>query len=194
MNRMSWWGAGVLVVLVFSLTACAVPPGQGQSTGAFTPYPPPGFTHEVSSSALDLFWNCSHSQPDTLVLKGLAFNPWTGSEIRNLQFALVAVDSRGATLAESTEESENPLLGTMRSTPFQLTLKTTGGEARYDLFYQYFYTEPGEGDGHEPTHSRLPGGGPPVRLVASGPILLAQATNKYLMIRDACSETQHRVR
>ena len=194
MNGISWRCAGLVVILGFSLTACAIPATQGQPAGDSNPYPPPGFAHQVSSSAVELFWNCTRPQPDTLVLEGLAFNPRTASYIRRLEFALVGVDARGATLGETTGEPQSPLLGTMHSTPFQLAVKTTGSEARFDLFYRFYYTEPGEGDGHEPTHSLLPGGGAPVRLAASGPILLAQMPNNYLMVRDACSETQHRMR
>jgi len=36
----------------------------------------------------------------------------------------------------------------MGSTPFQLALRPTGRETRFDLFYQYQYQEPGDsGDG-----------------------------------------------
>lgn len=194
MKGIGWNRAGFLALLGISLAACAANVARGGPTGDFTPYPPPGFAHEVSSAAVELFWNCARPQPDTLVLDGLAFNPWSAAEIRALEFALVGVDARGATVAEIAGEPQSRLLGTMRSTPFRLELRTTGGEARFDLFYRYWYTEPGEGDGHEPQHSKLQGGGPPVQLVSSGPILLAQAANRYLMVYDACSDMQHRAR
>jgi hypothetical protein len=194
MNGITWRSAGLFVILGFGLTACTVPATRGLPAGDSNPYPPPGFTHQVSSSAVELFWNCTRPQPDTLVLEGLAFNPRTASDIRRLEFALVGVDARGATLGETSGEPQNLLLGMMRSTPFQLALKTTGSEARFDLFYRFYYTEPGEGDGHEPTHSLLQGGAHVRLAAASGPILLAQMPNNYLMVRDACSDTQHRMR
>ena len=191
-----WCHIGLLVFLGIGLWGCTPPVGGWSGPlGDVTSYPPPGFTHEVGSSAVQLFWNCSRPQPDTLVLDGLAFNPWSASEVRDLEFRLVGVDAQGWSLAEATGEATYRLLGSMRSTPFQLVLRTSGGEARFDLFYRYHYREPGDGDGHDqPTHTRLPGGEAPVLLASAGPVLLAQVPNTYLMVWNACDETMHRAR
>jgi hypothetical protein len=191
----SWRHTGLMVWFGLSLVACAPTGPWSGPEGTFTPYPPRGFTHEVSSSVMELFWNCTRPLPDTLVLEGLAFNPWSASAVRWLEFALVGENAQGASVSETGGDPQDYLLGSMRSTPFHLELRTTGSEVRFNLFYRFQFVEPGEGggDGHESPKSRLPGGGPPVQLVAAGPILLAQANN-YLMVWDACSEYLHRMR
>ncbi len=184
--------AGLLVLLVISLAACTPEGGVRLPSAEPTAYPPPGFAHEVSSPAVELFWNCTRPVPGTLSLEGMAFNPWSGSEIRFLDFDLVGVDSRGSTVSEVSGPAQSLIFGMMRSTPFQLALPTTGSEIRFDLFYQYQYQEPGEG-GDGDHRSRLPGGAPSLRLVSSTPLLPGPATQRF-MVRDACSETMHRVR
>ena len=185
--------AGLLGLLVISLSACAANGGLALQTTPPTPYPPPGFAHEVSSPAVRLFWNCTRPTPDTLALEGLAFNPWSGSEIRFLQFELAGVDSREATVSEVSGPAQSLIFGMRRSTPFQLALPTRGSEIRFDPFYQYQYQEPGEGGGDGGHRSRLPEGVPSVRLVSSTPLLPGPATQRF-MVRDACSETMHRAR
>ena len=145
-----------------------------------------------------LDWNCTRPVADTLVLDGLAFNPWSASAVRWLELALVGENVRGGSVSEVSGEPQDFLLGSMRSTPFHLELKLAGSEIRSNLFYRYQFVEPGEGGGegggHEPPGKTwYPGGPLPVQRVATGPILLAQANN-YLMVWDACSDYLHRVR
>jgi hypothetical protein len=195
MHGKSWRHLGLLVCLGLSLGACAPTQPWSGPEGTFSPYPPRGFTHTASTSAMELFWTCTRPVPDTLVLQGLAFNPWSASAVRWLELALVGENVRGATVSETSGEPQDYLLGSMRSTPFQLELKLAGSEVRFNLFYRYQFVEPGEGGGggEPPSKSWRPGGGLPVQRVASGPILLAQANN-YWMVWDACSEYLHRMR
>ena len=185
--------AGLLVLLGVSLAACAAEGGRALRTTPPTPYPPPGFAHKVSSPAVELFWNCTRPAPDTLLLEGLAFNPWSGADIRFLEFDLVGVDARGSTVTEASAAARDLILGMMGSTPFQLALRPTGREARFDLFYQYQFQEPGD-SGSASQNAALPSGAPPVRLVSSTPFLLAQAPPIRFMVWDVCSETMHRAR
>ncbi len=185
--------AGLLVLLGVGLAACAAEGGLALRTTPPTPYPPPGFAHKVSSPAVELFWNCTRPAPDTLLLEGVAFNPWSGADIRFLEFDLVGVDARGATVTEASAAARDLIFGMMGSTPFQLALRPTGSETRFDLFYQYQYQEPGDSGGGQP-NAALPTGAPPVRLVSSTPFLLAQAPPIRFMVWDVCSETMHRAR
>ncbi|MFI5338693.1 MAG: hypothetical protein ACHQ7N_02505 [Candidatus Methylomirabilales bacterium] len=194
MKWMRWIRAGLLAFLGISLSACAANGGLGRPSADPTPYPPPGLAHQVSSSAVELFWNCAHPQSDTLRLEGIAFNPWYATEIRFLEFDLVGIDAHGATVSETSGAAQQLQFGTMRSTPFELTLRTTGSEVRFDLFYQYQFHEPGDGGGDgNRMGERRPAGVPPVRLVSSSALLLAQANIRFLA-RDVCSDTQHRAR
>ncbi len=172
-------GIGLLALLAVGLSACSAN-GTLQLPAAATPYPPPGYTHRVGNAQVDLYWRCTHPQPGLLRLDGLAFNPWGDQPVRFLEFELVGVDSGEHAVSATRAEARDFQLFTGQSTPFVLDLKTTGSEARFDLYYQYRFQE---GD-----HLR-----PIARLVSNRPFLLAQQTMRF-MVRDACSETQHRVR
>ncbi len=133
----------------------------GRADRELHPYPPPGFAHEVSAVAIELFWNCTRPQTDTLRVDGLAFNLWSAANVRRLKLSLVGVNAREASVSEISSDAQSFLLGTMRSTPFQLDLKTTGSEVRFDLFYQFQYVEAGRGR-RSRTHAQLaPGRGAP---------------------------------
>jgi hypothetical protein len=96
-------------------------------------------------------------------------------------------------VTEASAAARDLILGMMGSTPFQLALRPTGREARFDLFYQYQFQEPGD-SGSASQNAALPSGAPPVRLVSSTPFLLAQAPPIRFMVWDVCSETMHRAR
>ncbi len=169
-----------LGILGLALAACAGGGMTGLPVAETIAYPPPGFVHRVASSHVDLYWNCARPSPEAIRLDGLAFNPWSAQEIRFLEFELVGVDARERAVSSAKGEARDFLLGTNRSTPFQLDVKSTGTEVRFDLFYQYRFNEGNDG--------RLLAG-PPV----GRPLLLAQAMKRF-MARDVCSESQHRVR
>jgi hypothetical protein len=144
-----------------------------------TPYPPPGYSHTVQSSHVALYWNCARLDSGILEVRGVAFNPWASQPVRDLEVELVGVDARDRTLSAARTDAPDSQLFTNKSTPFQVNLRTTGAESRFDLYYRYKFQD---------------GGGE--RLLASlawdGPILLAQ--QKQFRVRDACSDSQHRTR
>lgn len=171
MKRNRWINTGLLAFLGIGLVACTTEKGSGPPSTTSTPYPPPGFAHRQSTMAVELFWNCTHPTPDTLLLQGVAVNP-VESEVRSLEFSVVGVDARGSAVSEITDTSRNFVLSTMQSTPIQLKLQMKGSEVRFDLYYQY--------------ESPVP------RVAVDRPVLLAQGINR-LMLRDVCSDTLHRV-
>lgn len=113
-------------------------------------------------------------------MEGIAQNPGESQQVRSLQFALVGVDGRERAISEVEGEAQDPGIGTNQTSPFLLDLRTKGSEVRFDLYYDYQFSE---GD--------LIGAllaGPP--MVSSR---LAPQGNRFL-VRDVCSETQHRAR
>ncbi len=106
-------------------------------------------------------------------LDGLVYSPYF-SDVRDPQFELAGVDSSGRVVSEARAVPPDFGLGTNRTLPFRLTLRTTGNEVRLDLYYGY----------------RSQGGlrsnlaGPAV----AGAMLLVQSQS-WFMARDACSET-----
>jgi hypothetical protein len=177
---------GFLLLLGMGLSACAADGTPLFPAAASTPYPPPGFTHMVESSHVALYWNCSRPEPGALQLAGVAVNPWSDQPVRFLEFTLVGVDTRERTVSEAKAEARDFMLRTHESSPFQLDLRTAGSEARFDLYYQYQFQD----RGHSPWVAEAAWDGPSV--LADQPILLAWTTG--FMVRDACSESQHRVR
>lgn len=180
MRRISKSRIVPLVLLAIGLSACAADGTLQLPAAAFTPYPPPGYTHHVGNAHVDLYWNCMRPEPGILQVAGLAFNPWGDQPILFLEFEFVGVGGNERTVSSAKTEARDLQLLTGQSTPFQLDLKTAGSEARFDLYYQYRFQE---GD-----HNRIVAGP-----FAGGRFLLAQATQRF-MVRDACSESQHRVR
>jgi hypothetical protein len=174
--------AGLLLLLGIGLSACA---GGGTSaTAASTPYPPPGYAHTVKSAHVQLFWNCTRPEAGVMQVAGVAVNPWSVQPIRFLEFTLVGVDANERSVSSAKGEAKNFLLRTWESTPFQLDLRTAGGEVRYDLYYQYQFQD----KDHDRIIGKVAWDGSPEP--ASGPLLLAQTVG--FMARDACSDSQHR--
>ncbi len=180
---MVWEMRGIrfaLSVLVgIALSGCAADGSFTGSAPPATPYPPPGYNHTVQSGAVVLYWNCARPEPGVVEVSGLAFNPWNSQPVRELELELVGVDSRDRTVSEARAEAPDYQILTNQSSPFRLRLRTEGSESRLDLYYRYKFQEGGRD-----------------WIVASsawtGPILLAQQVQ--FRVRDACSETQHRVR
>jgi hypothetical protein len=100
------------------------------------------------------------------------------SGIRDLEFELVGADANERVVSQTRGVARDYVLRTNQFSPFQLDLRTTGSEVRFDLFYRY--------RSQQNLRSML--AGPPV----GGPQLFAQATTQFL-VRDVCSETQHRI-
>ena len=172
--------AMAVAVLVVGVTGCASLQSSGTAVGP-TPENLNAFAHRASSSHLVLYWNCGRSTPDVLRLEGIARNPWFAEEIRDLEFELVGVGARERTVSEVKGEARNTAIRTNQASPFQLDLRTVGGELRFDLFYQYQFAEGEEMDA-------LLAGPPmvPSRFFSPG-------ANRFL-VRDVCSESQHLAR
>jgi hypothetical protein len=127
-----------------------------------------------------LYWNCARSEPGVVEVNGLAFNPWSDQPVRFLEIELVGVvGPYDRTVSAAHTKAPDIQLFTNQSTPFQLSLRTTGTESRLDLYYRYQFHD----GGRDPFIASL---------AWDAPMLFAQ--QQQFRVRDACSETQHRVR
>ncbi len=126
-------------------------------------YRPAAFTHRVGTSHVQLYWSCARPEPDLLRIDGLIQNAYA-PEVRYPEVKLVASNSEGRVVSEAQAKTEANVLRTNQVSPFRVDLRTTEKGLRLDLFYG-------------------PGGGSS-RGIASAGI--------PLMVRDVCSETQHR--
>ncbi len=169
-----------LMVLAFgmSLAGCAAmeAPGGGTVPGA----PPQAFAHRVATSEVVLLWNCLDPEPGQLRVEGVVRSPWQAQPIRELEFDLVGVDAQERTTAQTAGAARDPQIYTNTNTSFQLELKPTGTEVRFDLYYDYRF--------HQEFHTSALVAGPPM----AGPRLLAQVQTS--LVRDVCGATQHRAR
>jgi hypothetical protein len=181
MNRRLWGTRLALVcALAMALSACAADQTLTASGMERTPYPPPGYSHTVQSGHVALYWNCARPDTGIIQVDGLAFNPWSSQPVRYLEVELVGVDSRERTVSEAGNKAQEFELLTNQSTPFQVNLRPMGGESRFDLYYRYVFQDGGRG-------------GFLASLAWDGPVLVAQS-QKQFRVRDACSDTLHRVR
>jgi hypothetical protein len=112
---------------------------------------------------------------------GVVANVWSSQPVRYLAWELVGVDAAGRTLDSAQVKAPVFDLPTNTYTPFQIDLRMGGGEARFDLYYEYQFQDGGH---NTPLFSAL---------AWDGPVLLAQANQRFT-VRDACGETQHLAR
>lgn len=163
----------LVVPLVLSLMGCV----SGQAPATTSPVPLSTFAHRVGSSYVVLYWNCERPESGRLQVDGIAQSPW--AEVRSLEFDLVGLDTQDHIVSEIKGESRDPVIRTNQASPFRLELRTVGSEARFDLYYQHQIV---------PEEMDALVAGPPM----ARPRLVAQADR--FLVRDICSETQHRAR
>ncbi len=177
MGGREWCLKNLFVLLCLGAVACSAPRGAGLASQPLV-YPPPGYPHHAGSTALEFFWRCNQPEPRLLQVEGVAINVKGGLEARFLKLELAGVEAQGRYVASATFESPNLQIGLGESQPFRFALRTTGTEARFDLFYEYgFQTEED------------------VRLLAPvKPVSFLVAEGVRSMVRDACSPTQHLTR
>lgn len=181
MGRLSWGARLALVCAVgTALSACTADQSLRGPAGGGNPYPPPGYTHTVQSSHVALYWTCARPDAGSVQVNGLAFNPWSGQPVRYLELELVGVSSGERTVSEVGTKAPDIEILPNQSTPFRLTLRTTGAETRFDLYYRYQFQE----DRDDRRQASL---------AWDGPVLFAEPQRQF-RVRDACSETLHRVR
>jgi hypothetical protein len=118
---------GLALGLVVSLAACA-----GQQ--AWTPQV--NYAYEVDDGVLYIRWNC-FAEPPGLVMRGFVNNPMSMNALKDTTLSLSGINAQGGTVS-STQDSALPfMLETNVRTPFEMKLKTTGAEVRFDMWYQY---------------------------------------------------------
>lgn len=154
-------------LLAFALAACTAW-GPGQSVPVQPPlYPPAVFAHRVSTTAVTVYWNCTHPEPGALYVEGVVQNTGPG-EVRHAEVEIVSVDARDRTIASVRTAVPDVVIQTNRMSPFRLGLRTVGAEARIDLYYEY-------------------------RVRSFFGMGAAQMSPERFRARDVCSESQHRV-
>jgi hypothetical protein len=159
--RRSWLAA--LPLLGLLAASCAAPQAP-------EPYPPGVFDHRVADGRVELYWSCFEPEPGVLQIEGAARSPGSG-EIRFMEIEAVGVDAKGRTVGSVRVPVRDTVMHTNAWSPFYLVAKTTGAEARVDLYYQY--RAPAErGDG-----------------LGFGRF---QHDFQRSYVRDACSPAQHR--
>ena len=163
----------LLVVVAMGVTSCVTVDTPG--TGA----PPEGYAHRAATSDVVLLWNCLEPASGLRRVEGVAQNPWQAQPIGYLELQLVGVDAQGRQTAVAAGKARDIQILTNQQSPFQLDLRPTGTEVRFDLFYQYRFNQ---------EYDAALVAGPPL----VGPRLYAQTNTN--MVRDICSPTQHLAR
>jgi hypothetical protein len=134
------------------------------------------FGHRVESAHVSLYWNCMPAEAGVLRLDGAAANHWFGEPVKFLEIELVGVDNNERTVSFARVEATDIQLFTKQLTRFNLALRTTGAEARFDIYYEYRFHD--NGKDRIVSAGDLPGG---VQLVQL----------KRFLVRDACSASRH---
>ncbi|MFB3819952.1 MAG: hypothetical protein ACE147_20030 [Candidatus Methylomirabilales bacterium] len=171
-----WQHALVAGVLSVGLAACA-PLGESQAPGASprrvpVDPSPDAYSHRAGSARVVLYWNCVRPDPGTMRVQGLAHNPHL-AEVRFLEFELVGVNDREATVSSARGSAGAVVIRTNQFSPFALDVKTAGSEVRYDLYYTF--------RAQQILRSQLAAAAP------TGAPLLAQAEQRGF-VRGACGD------
>ena len=124
----------VFAATVF-LAACSTEgPYRVPVSGA---YPPPEFAHRVASPQVEVYWNCGEATPGVVQLDGVVHN-FGGRDVRFASVEAVGVNAMGQSVSDSVVALPDIVLGVNQSSPFHITLRATGSEVRYDLYYWYW--------------------------------------------------------
>ena len=126
-----------LAGLAIVLAACASTPTQ----------PLDSYAHQSTRGDIDLYWSCAWSEPRVLQVKGVAVSQFYTSPVQDLEFRLTGLNAQGVTVSRVSRAANEYEIPMMAQSPFQLTLRTTGTEAGFDLAYNYFIQESGGGKG-----------------------------------------------
>ena len=169
-----------LLALAVTLSACAAGYDQAQPLGKIQ-WPPAEYRHTVSTTALRQYWNCSQPAGDVMRLDGLAANLWNDQPVKFMEWTLAGVDKDGRTVSSATIGAKVLQLWANQYTTYQIALRTTGTETRFDLYYTYQFWDNGKD------------AVPLAALDWDGPVLLAQQNARWYVL-DACSDTQHLAR
>lgn len=170
---------GIVLALVGIVAVGCVAAGPPAATMVGDiPWPPPDYQHTVGTVAIRQYWNCTRPEPGLVRLDGLVANI-SGQPVKFLAWELAGVDAGGNALTSEKVEAAAIVLQTNEYTKFQIVLRPTGNEARFDLYYEYQFQDTGHGP-------------PFAALDWDGPVLMAW-TNRFF-VRDACSATQHLAR
>jgi len=186
--------AAFCFLLGFALSACV----SSEPPAAFTlgqiQWPPLDYKHTVSTGAIRQYWNCLQPEPDLVRLDGIVANQWNGQPVKFLEWELVGVNGAGRAVSGAKVESKAILLMTNQYTQYQIDLRTSGTEVRFDLYYQYKF----DTRSHRSIDASLDWDGPvhfaqqtiDARPAWDGPVLFAQQNQRFFVL-DACSDSQH---
>jgi hypothetical protein len=146
------------------LSGCAAGGTVGLSAGGSAIQPPALYAHRAGTSHVVLYWNCTRPEPGFLRVEGLAQQAGGMQDVGFFEMVLAGADARGHYISEASAALPDISLHTHQVSPIRLDLRTAGTEVRFDLFYRYDYQD-----------------------------LVSSRQDQRFMVRDLCSETQHRV-
>jgi hypothetical protein len=169
----------VFFLLGIVLYACAASGPQMAVSIGKAQWPPIGYKHTVSTGALRQYWNCTRPEPGVVRLDGIVANLWNGQSVKFLEWQLAGVNAEGREVSGVKVESTVIQLMTNQFIEYHIDLRTTGAEARFDLYYQYQFFD----RGHNAIEAALDW---------DGPVLFTQQNQRFFVL-DACSDTQHLV-
>jgi hypothetical protein len=136
MKQFVRWGLVVVLSLVGAGASAQVSPAP--------PAQPETFAHYVSDSTIVLLWNCSRPESGLLRVQGLVRNPWYATAVSNLNFQLFGVDDQGRDISRALGTPRDYLIRNYSPSGFELELRLSGEEKRFDLVY-YYWLGPGGG-------------------------------------------------
>jgi len=132
----------LLVITSLILSACAP---DHYSAMPVSPVPPPSsFTHYAASPDVELFWNCSRSQPEVTKVKGAARNNGQ-REVRSILVTVQSLRLGDVPVLLTAEALPEIILYAAGPSPFEIDLPLESAPSRIDILTAYQVTAGPEG-------------------------------------------------
>ncbi len=177
-----------LSLVALAVAGCAAGAQPTVNMLGTIPLPPAEYRHTISTDAIRQYWNCTRPTPNMVRLNGVVANVWNSQPIRYLAWDMVGVDTAGRTLESTRVTAAVFELLTNTYTPFQIDLRVGGGEARFDLYYEYEFQHRGH---HRPMFSALDWGGrAQARRSQFGPVNQSNSSRARSLVAAVTSCTQ----
>jgi hypothetical protein len=98
------------------------------------------YAHQLHDGTVVLFWNCSRPEPGLVQVAGWANNPFYPQPIKDLGFTLYGMNAQGIVVSTTQASAQALQIFTNDPVAFTINLQTTGAEAQYQLFYDYYFS------------------------------------------------------
>ncbi len=94
------------------------------------------YANETGDTAIVVSWNCSRTQPNVLIVKGVATDI-SSANIQDVAIQVVGIGPDGGQISSGQGFTQEIILTPTYASPFQVAVNTAGTEKAFQLFFSY---------------------------------------------------------